>query len=105
MKTNEMLGGLYSREFVRARLATYGVVTGMLLLSTFAPLHYSCGGGSRCVGCGFRAALGNIVRLRLADAIKDNGLVLVVIVAFPVVLVDLVIMVTRRTRRTRLSVE
>lgn len=104
MKRGDVGNWLYSKEFVQARLTTYGVVMGMVLLSTFMPFHYSCGGTRRCLGCGFRTALRDLVRLRLAVAVRDNGLILAIILILPLVIMDLAVMTIRR-RRFRLRQE
>lgn len=89
---SRVLSGVYGREFSQARRTCYALILTMFALSVTLPIHYSCGGASRCIGCGFRAALADLLRLDLASALRENGLVPFAVLFFALMAADLVAM-------------
>lgn len=91
---------LYNKEFSNARLIVYLVAYGFFALSLALPVHYACAEGAQCPGCGFREAVGYVLKQDFPAAFALNPLILPTVLITAGVLVDVLAITWHRLRQT-----
>jgi hypothetical protein len=97
-----LLRVLYNRDFFRARITAYAVITVyVILLMFFDPFEYACSDANPCLGCGFRTGIWLLLEGHIQEGLSSNSLVAPAAVAALVTVIDLLIGATRWAAKSR----
>ena len=87
-----LLRFLYSRDFLRARIDAYVVVTVHAAVMMLAdPFEYACSAANPCLGCGFRTGVWLLLGGHVQEGLASNPLVAPAAVAALVAAIDLLV--------------